>query len=258
VGTARLRSSAIAVCVVLAAAVCSVATAAPPVRTGAGVARSYGQGAGKVWVITPKRGRPRSVVVFVHGWTATSPFDWHQPWLDHLVARGSIVLFPAYQPGRPDDAFTSTPAGLRAGLVAGFRALGGTKLPVVVAGYSVGGALAFEYAARAAAWHLPRPAAVMSIFPVDPLQVDPALLDLGPPRLRFLVLAGDRDEVVGQTGAKAFWHWLGPVPTPLKTYRLLRSTKSVVFEHESLKALGNPAVRAAFWEPLDGLVTSAR
>jgi pimeloyl-ACP methyl ester carboxylesterase len=222
------------------------------------VARAYGHGAGKVWVITPRRGIARSVVVFVHGWTATSPFDWHQAWLDHLVARGSVVLFPVYQAGRPDDAFASTPRGLRAGLVAGFRALGSTRLPVVVVGYSVGGALAFEYAARAAAWHLPRPAAVMSVFPVDPLQVDPALLDLGPPKVPVLVLAGDRDEVVGEAGAKAFWRWLGPVARRLKTYRLLRSTNGFVFRHEALKALGDPIVRAAFWAPLDSLVAAAR
>jgi pimeloyl-ACP methyl ester carboxylesterase len=258
VGAARLRICVIAVCAAVAAAVCTGANAASPVRTDAGVARAYGHGAGKVWVITPKRGRPRSVVVFVHGWTATSPFDWHQPWLDHLVARGSVVLFPAYQAGRPDDSFTTTPAALRTGLVAGFRALGAARLPVVVAGYSVGGALAFEYAAHAAGWGLPRPSAVMSIFPVDPLQVDPPLLDLGPPRVRVLVLAGDRDEVVGQTGAKEFWQWLAPVPARLKTYRLLRSTKSLVFQHEALKALGNPAVRAAFWAPLDDLVAAAR
>jgi pimeloyl-ACP methyl ester carboxylesterase len=181
------------------------------------------------------------------------------PWLDHLVAGGSAVIFPQYQAGGAGDAFTSTPAALRTGLVAGFGALHRPGLPVVVAGYSVGGALAFEYGAHAAAWKIPRPAALVSIFPADPLQVDPGLLELAPPRQRTLVLVGDRDEVVGDTGAKAFWRWLAPLPNPLKTYRLLRTTATgPVFMHEALKDLRDPAVRKAFWAPLDSLVTASR
>lgn len=228
-------------------------------QTKAGAARPFGHGASKVWLITPKHGSPRSVVVFIHGWTATSPFDWHQPWLDHLVANGSAVLFPAYQAGRSDDTFTSTPSALRAGLVSGFRALDKPRLPVVAAGYSVGGALAFEYATRAAAWKLPRPAAVISIFPVDPRQVDPGLLGLAPVKVRLLILVGDRDEIAGDAGARALWRWLAPIPADLKSYRLLRSKpKGLFFSHEALKDVRDPAVRTTFWTPLDRLVTASR
>lgn len=51
------------------------------------------------------RARPRSAVVFLHGWKATprsSGSAWvaqFRPWLDHLASRGSVVLFPAYQTG---------------------------------------------------------------------------------------------------------------------------------------------------------------
>lgn len=256
------------ICALAACAAATVESAAaattpvptgPPVPTVAGLARPYGNGASRAWLIIPRHSAPRSVVVFIHGWTATSPFDWHQPWLDHLVAGGSAVIFPAYQAGNADDSFTSTPAALRRGLVAGFGALHRPGLPVIVAGYSVGGALAFDYAAHAAAWKLPRPAALVSIFPVDPLQVDAGLLDLPPPKQRTLVLVGDRDEVVGDTGAKAFWRWLAPLPGGLKTYRLLRTTTTgPVFMHEALKDLHNPTVRKAFWAPLDGLVNASR
>ena len=253
----------LAVCAGVAAGLAAAATppspTGPQVRTAAGLARPYGHGAGRAWLIVPRHSRPRSVVVFIHGSTATSPFDWHQPWLDHLLAGGSAVIFPAYQTGEADDVFTSTPAALRTGLVAGFGALHRPGLPVVVAGYSVGGALAFEYAAHAAAWKLPKPAALVSIFPVDPLQVDPGLLDLAPSRQRTLVLVGDRDEVVGDAGAKAFWRWLAPLPKPLKTYRVIRTTATgPVFMHEALKDLRDPAVRKAFWAPLDSLVSASR
>jgi pimeloyl-ACP methyl ester carboxylesterase len=131
----------------------------PVIRRGNAIARPYGHGAGQVWLITPRTAQARSVVVFIHGWTATSPFDWHEPWLQHLVARGSAVIFPAYQSGG-EDSFVTTPYDLRDDLSLGFRALDRPRLPVVVAGYSVGGALAFAYAAHAAAWRLPRPVAI--------------------------------------------------------------------------------------------------
>jgi hypothetical protein len=55
------------------------------------------------------------------------------------------------------------------------------------------------------------------------------------------------------------WRWLAPLPGRLKTYRLLHSTaKGPVFMHEALKDLRDPAVRKAFWAPLDGLVTASR
>jgi hypothetical protein len=50
-----------------------------------------GQGAGQVWVLRPQ-GPVRSVVVFVHGWGATSPEG--TAWLDHLRARGNAVVYP--------------------------------------------------------------------------------------------------------------------------------------------------------------------
>jgi hypothetical protein len=32
------------------------------------------------------------VVVYLHGWGANLPFEWHQAWFEHLLARGSAVL----------------------------------------------------------------------------------------------------------------------------------------------------------------------
>ena len=74
------------------------APSGPEVRTAAGVATPYGAGAGQVWILRPADGEIRSVVVYVHGWGAALPFEWHAAWFDHLLARGSAVLFPRYQP----------------------------------------------------------------------------------------------------------------------------------------------------------------
>ena len=230
----------------------------PPVKTAAGVATPYGEGPSQVWVLRPKHGPTRSVVVYVHGWGASSPFEWHVAWMDHLLARGSAVIFPRYQEGSSDDPLVATLFDLQPGLRTGFEALGKPRLPVVVAGFSWGGALAFEYAAKAGRWGLPRPRAVYSIFPADPRGADP-LFDL--PRLkgaRVVILVGDQDDVVGSSGADAFWQWLHPYPAALKTYRVIRSSDDLLATHEAPTVVTSPVVRKVFWTPLDRLVAEAR
>ncbi len=233
----------------------------PTAKTEAGIARPYGHGSSQVWVLTPKTGKPRSIVVFIHGWTATSPFEWHQVWLDHLLERGSAVVFPVYQSTGDEGEFVTARLDLRSGLRMAFRVLRNPDLPVVVAGYSVGGALAFFYAADARYWGIPPPEAVYSIFPADPLRMDPGLVHLGPPspKARVLILVGDRDEIVGRWGADTFWKWLGPVPPVLRRYRVLHSDpKGLFFDHEAPTNVFLPAMRKVFWQPLDRFVSAAQ
>ena len=229
----------------------------PTIKTDAGTAHPYGRGSSKVWVLAPRTDKPRGIVVFIHGFTATSPFEWHLDWLDHLLARGDIVVFPVYQTAGDEGDFVTSRFDLRVGLQTAFRVLGHADLPVVVVGYSLGGALAFFYAADAGGWGVPKPEAVYSIFPVDPYRMDPGLLHLGPPpRVRTLILVADRDVVVGSFGADAFWKWLRPVPAGLKTYRRLHSDPNgLFFDHESPKAATYDAgMRKVFWQPLDRLI----
>jgi len=261
-----VRAAAALIAAALVLAGCGGRDAAPLRQTGptilieSGVARQFGHGTSAVWVLTPRVARPRSVVVFVHGWTATSPFEWHLAWFDHLLRRGSAVVFPVYQWTGDADELVTSPLTLRDGVQAGFRALGRPQVPVVVAGFSVGGALAFYYAADAAGWGVPRAAAVYSIFPIDPISMDPGLARLGPPpRVPTVLLAADQDQVVGRAGADAFWHWLAPIPATLKTYRLLHSDpKGLWFDHDSPTAVFDPRIRSVFWPPLDRLVADAR
>jgi pimeloyl-ACP methyl ester carboxylesterase len=227
-----------------------------------GLARPYGSGASQVWILTPRAQRVRSVVVFIHGWTATTPFEWHQVWLDHLLAAGSAVVFPVYQPGSSDDPLVTTIFDLRAGLRTGFAALGRRELPVVAAGFSMGASLAFYYAANARRWGLPRARAVYSIFPADPLRFDPGLTRLpslpATSAMHIEVLVGDHDDVVGDSGARTFWRWLSPIPRRLREYRVIRTTERMLADHEAPTYVASPEVRRTFWRPLDALVAEAR
>jgi pimeloyl-ACP methyl ester carboxylesterase len=227
-----------------------------------GVARPYSVGASQVWVLTPRARQPRSVVVFLHGWAATNPFEWHQVWLEHLLAEGNAVIFPAYQPGSTDDPQVVTIFDLRTGLRRGFAALGKRELPVVAAGFSFGASLAFYYAANARYWGLPPPRAVYSIFPVDPIVFDPGLTRLhslpAQPALRVELLVGDRDTVVGDAGARAFREWLSPSSRRLSTYRVIRTTERLLADHEAPTYVQSAEVRRVFWRPLDALITRCR
>jgi acetyl esterase/lipase len=222
-----------------------------------GTATPYGRGAGRVWVFEPNEGHVESVVVYLHGWGANLPFEWHQAWLEHLLRRGSAVLFPEFQDGE-DDAFVAAPYDLRDGLRLGYRALGDRDVPVIAAGFSVGASLAFVYAARAGDWSVPAPRAVYSIFPVDPLQIDPSLDVSGIHDARVVILVGDRDDVVGRTGGDAFWSMLPSVPAGEKEYRVIRTTDDLFADHEAPTVVDDPVVRRTFWEPLDRLVSEAR
>jgi acetyl esterase/lipase len=239
----------------LAAAVTALAGLSPaPILKG-----PYGSGADGVWLLLP-RSPPKSIVVFLHGWKVAPPspsYPWvgqFRPWLDHLVAGGSAVLFPAYQTGQ-DGQEPARVASMRAGLEAGFGRLPHRGLPVVVAGYSYGASLAFYYAANARRWNLPEPAAVDAVFPAGPIP-GAHLPRLGA-RVEVLIEVGDRDTVAGRGGADAFWSWLSDRHGARQRLVVVRSSSGFSAEHAAPK-LSTPPARAAFWRPLDALITGAR
>ena len=53
------------------------------------------------------------IIVFMHGWGATTPV-FYRAWIDHIVRKGNIVIYPRYQKDitTPSDNFT--PNSIRA------------------------------------------------------------------------------------------------------------------------------------------------
>ena len=58
----------------------------------------YGQGSKEYWIYEPDKPKPARapVVIFLHGWGGTNPM-YYGAWIDHIVKRGNIVVFPRYQ-----------------------------------------------------------------------------------------------------------------------------------------------------------------
>lgn len=233
----------------------------PSIETERGTATPYGEGAEQVWVLRPRDREVESVVVYLHGYGAPLPFEWHLEWMDQLLDRGNAVLFPRYQGGSTDDAWILTPFDLASGLRTGFRALGrhGRDQPVVAAGFSLGATLAAVYAARSDEWRVPRPAAVYAVFPVDPILVDLDLdLSSVPPSTRFLVVAGEDDYVAGPEAAQELMGLLDGVPEEQKELRTIRAHGELPADHDAPTLAIRPIVQQTYWRPLDQLVDEAR
>jgi hypothetical protein len=171
-----------------------------------------------VWVLRPQ-GPIRDVVIFGHGWKSAPPADTNawvtqfRHWLDHLVARGSAVIFPRYQLGG-DSEDVARVRSFRAGVATGYAVLGKHRVPFVAVGYSFGASLAFAYAANARTDHLPVPRAVDAIFPA--LIVPGSRLPALDPSVDVLLQVGDRDTEAGSAGADEFWAWLCAHPAGKK------------------------------------------
>ena len=83
-----------------------------------------------VWLFQPA-GKPKNVVVYFHGQggpVEATPKN-HRPWIDHLVSRGSIVVYPRYELNYEIDPVLYALQGVQTAMK---RVKNADKLPVAV------------------------------------------------------------------------------------------------------------------------------
>jgi hypothetical protein len=256
--------------ILLLAAGCGGSTdvSAPPARTAAQsgprplatsqtetvLERQYGDDADGFYLLTPRKGRWKQVVVFVHGHGDPSEITpvHHRPWLQHLVERGSAVVYPRYeeQPGGHGAAKHIDKAVGKA-----LDVLGGETPPLVGIGYSRGGRLVVDWAAITAPELKPR--AILAVFPAGAEDPSPDLAQLSP-FTRVLVLSGDQDEVVGPYGAADLLLALKNSGFNLHRakWRVVESSPDFTVNHLSVLQ-STPPARKRFWKPADRLIDQA-
>jgi hypothetical protein len=170
------------------------------------------------WIFLPADPSPGKapVVILCHGWAAILPRG-YQAWINHLVMRGNIVLWPNYQDNPLTPTHQALPNAL-AGVKAGLRILESGNYSVrpdldhvVVAGHSAGGMVAAGIAARAVAEGLPKMKALMSVEPGDSQRGGLAsvpLADLStiPSDTLMLILVGQDDTSVGTFDGERILH----------------------------------------------------
>ena len=123
----------------------------------------YGKGGTEYWIFEPDQPKPATapLVVFLHGWGGMNPM-YYGAWIDHLVKRGNIVIYPRYQASLLTSIQEFTPNTLSA-IKAALNVLqtepGHIKPDLnkfAAVGHSMGGLLAASVAALASDSGLPR------------------------------------------------------------------------------------------------------
>lgn len=193
----------------------------------------YGKGGKEYWIFEPDSPKPRTapVIVFLHGWGGMNPL-YYGAWIDHLVRRGNIVIYPRYQATllTPIKDFTPNTINAIQDAVSRLQTEKGHITPdrnkFATVGHSLGGLLAANVAAMAAESKLPRVRAVMSVEPgitEAPISVPLADLKKLPADTLLLAIAGDQDGLVRDTDAKRIYYESTRIPAANKDFILLVS-----------------------------------
>jgi dienelactone hydrolase len=193
----------------------------------------YGHGGEEYWIFEPDNPKPAAapLIVFLHGWGGINPL-YYGAWIDHLVKRGNIVVYPRYQASllTPIQQFTPNTLAAIKDAIARLKAEPGHVKPdlskFATVGHSVGGLLAANVAALASESGLPRVSAVMSVEPgitEAPINIPLADLKKIPPETLLLAVAGDQDTLVRDYDAKRVYNESTRVPAANKDYVTLVS-----------------------------------
>lgn len=137
------------------------------------LATGYGEDDERYWIIEPDHAidKPLPVILFVHGMGLTN-HSAYRSWIDHLVRRGNIVIYPVYHTGGIVDPATFTDAaaaGARKAIAQcdGKRHKRADTQRFTMVGHSLGGTIIANLAARPKHFGLPTPKALMLLQPGD-------------------------------------------------------------------------------------------
>jgi acetyl esterase/lipase len=198
---------------------------------------SQGAAGKQYWIFEPQPSTGAApVIAFFHAWNALDP-QAYGGWIDHLVKRGNIVIYPAYQESATERIPNMTPNAMEA-LRNALAKLGAKadRSRFAIVGHSLGGVLAFNVAALSGSGKLPVPKVLMSVAPGD-TDATPALANRAkllregvdfkqiPRAIQTLVLVGDEDKVVADRTAKVLFAALGHVPCENKNFVTVRSDR---------------------------------
>jgi acetyl esterase/lipase len=176
----------------------------------------YGSGGKEYWIFEPATPKPASapLIVLLHGWGGMNPL-YYGAWIDHLVKRGNIVVYPRYQANlltSPKEFEPNTLHAIKDAIQRLQTEPGHVKPDLskfATVGHSVGGLLAASVAALASESGLPRVRAVMSVEPgitESPINIPLADLRKIPAETLLLSLAGDQDTLVRDDDAKRIYY----------------------------------------------------
>lgn len=199
------------------------------------ITNKYGFGSKGYYLFEPDEPRLSiaPVIIFFHGFTAITPTP-YEAWIEHIVKKGNIVIFPVYQRWIIDSTLLFTSNTIKAitdaieELEAGDHVKPDLEKFATV-GHSMGGVLAANVAALAKESGLPQVKAVMSVEPgVHPI---PRLEDLSkiPEDTLLLSIVGDADSLVGKKDAKHIYKDTTQIPADNKDFVIMESDRNGIY-----------------------------
>lgn len=217
-----------------------------------------GEGDKQYWVFEPAAPAPNSapVIIFNHGWSAMEPGP-YEGWVDHLVRRGNIVIYPRYQASLTTraDLFVESAAKATKDALARLTSEPGHVRPqldkLAAVGHSAGGMVAAGLAAVGQSMGLPQMKAVMCVEPGKswgPPRLAIPLADVSkiPASTLLLTVAGEHDMVARDIDARRIYEEARSVPKANKNFVMLLTD-----DH------GSPPLTASHFCPISPTVQRA-
>lgn len=211
-----------------------------------------GTGATGFWLFEPEDPKPENapVIIFMHGWSATNPAT-YGAWIDHIVRRGNIVIYPLYQ--EPDHFRYPVAKVTDNAMLAVMTAFDELKMPghvkfngnIAIVGHSAGGLLAANLTALAGGSKYPQPKACMSVEPGKTwnrstwASISLADLSLIPRQTLLITIVGEDDNIVKDIDAKRIYQESTKVPAENKNFITMLSDNH-----------GDPGLKASHFFPV--------
>jgi pimeloyl-ACP methyl ester carboxylesterase len=207
-----------------------------------------GEGGEEFWLFEPDQpvAKRAPVILFLHGFSVMEP-DGYTGWIEHLVRRGNIVIYPRWQASlreHPERFHPNVLAAMRQALAVLQE---DQRTPAdlqrfAVVGHSAGAVLAMKYAAAALENELPAPKAAVILQPGQGPKNGVPILPLPeaakvPPDLKLIVAVGDVDYIVGEVSARRIWREMAALPE--RVFVTVRSDRH-----------GDPQLRAGHLSPM--------
>lgn len=183
----------------------------------------FGKDSTAFWLYEPAEPKAKQapLVIFLHGYSVMTP-DAYLDWIEHIVRRGSVVVYPKYQKDLftpPVDYFSNTATAIYDALEV-LEKPGSTKVDlsrVAVVGHSAGGVGAATYAANAEESKLPVPKVVMAVHPGQGMRKGWQIIPMGdctkiPSATHLAVVIGADDGFVGNLSARRIWSGCSHIP----------------------------------------------